>query len=123
MSEIGFLSPSQEGPENVLTGSIRTLQLALDITLRPTGEPANSTRPSHRIMTKTEIGQFVEVGSAWTKEMTRPDKFGETFLSLTIDDPSFAHALNVSAFKSPDSDKYRITWRRRQERQQSPAAT
>ncbi len=96
MSEIGFLSPSQEGPENVLTGSIRTLQLALDITLRPTGEPANSTRPSHRIMTKTEIGQFVEVGSAWTKEMTRPDKFGETFLSLTIDDPSFAQIGRAS---------------------------
>jgi len=122
MAEIGNLTPSREGPDDILSGTIRTLQMALEITLRPTGEPASSQRPSHRIFAKAPSGQHVEIGSAWTKEMTRPDKFGETFLSLTIDDPSFAHPLNVSAFKSPDSDKYRVTWRRRQERQQSPAA-
>ena len=122
MSEIGFLMPTHEGPEEILTGTIRTLQMVLDVSLQPTGEPVGSQRPSHRIAARSPTGQYVEIGSAWTKEMTRPDKFGETFLSLTIDDPSFAHPLNVSAFKKPNSDEYRITWRRRQDRQQSTAA-
>jgi uncharacterized protein (DUF736 family) len=48
--------------------------------------------------------------------MTSPDKFGQTFLSITLDDPSFPQPLNVSAFKQPNSDEYAITWRRRQDR-------
>tara|TARA_R110000868_G_scaffold124226_3_gene328573 strand:- start:5410 stop:5913 length:504 start_codon:yes stop_codon:yes gene_type:complete len=122
MTQIGSLTPSQDGPETILIGSVKTLSLHLDIVLRPTGEAANSNRPSHRIYAKSGGGQYAEIGSAWTKEMTSPDKFGQTFLSITLDDPSFAHPLNVSAFKQSNSADYAITWRRRQDRPVAAAA-
>lgn len=116
MAEIGFLSRQMDGDDEVFVGELRTLELAINLALRPTGEPSNSRRPSHHIYAKSAQGRLTQIGSAWTKEMKQPARFGETFLSLTLDDPSFSHPLNVSAFKAPNSDDYTITWRRRQDR-------
>lgn len=123
MADIGYLTTDTDGDEEVLIGHIRTLELAVDLSLRPTGEAANSRRPSHRIFAKSAQGRLTQIGSAWTKEMKQPDRFGETFLSLTLDDPSFSHPLNVSAFKEKDGDGYTITWRRRQARTASAPNT
>jgi len=121
MSQIGSLKLAHDGPEPILVGSIKTLSLSLEIVMRSTGEATNSIRPSHRVFAKSG-GQYAEIGSAWTKEMTSPEKFGQTFLSITLDDPSFPHPLNVSAFKQANSDEYAITWRRRQDRTTAAAA-
>ena len=122
MADIGYLTTDTDGDEEVLIGHIRTLELAVDLSLRPTGEDANSRRPSHRIFAKSTQGRLTQIGSAWTKEMKQPDRFGETFLSLTLDDPSFSHPLNVSAFKEKNGDGYTITWRRRQSGNSSQAS-
>ena len=114
MADIGYLTVETDGEDEVLVGRIQTLELTIDVALRPTGEGANSRRPSHHIFAKSAQGRLTQVGSAWTKEMKQPDRFGETFLSLTLDDPSFSHPLNVSAFKDKDGNGYTITWRRRQ---------
>lgn len=116
MTTIGSLKLNNDGSEPILIGSVKTLSLSLELVLRPTGEGTNSSRPSHRVYAKSGNSQYAEIGSAWTKEMTSPDKFGQTFLSITLDDPSFPQPLNVSAFKQPNSDEYAITWRRRQDR-------
>lgn len=121
MTTIGTLKLVHDGPEPILVGSIKTLSLSLDIVMRPTGEASNSIRPSHRVFAKSG-GQYAEIGSAWTKEMTSPEKYGQTFLSITLDDPSFPHPLNVSAFKHANTDEYAITWRRRQDRTTAAAA-
>ncbi|MEQ8268302.1 MAG: DUF736 domain-containing protein [Parvibaculum sp.] len=114
MSNVGYLTPETDGGEEVLIGQIRTLELSVDLSLRPTGEGTTSRRPSHRIFAKSAQGRLTQIGSAWTKELKGPDRMGETFLSLTLDDPSFIRPLNVSAFKDADASGYTITWRRRQ---------
>lgn len=114
MSEVGYLKPEMDGGEEVLIGQIRTLELAVDLSLRPTGEGLRSRRPSHLIFAKSAQGRLTQIGSAWTKEMNAADRTGEKFLSLTLDDPSFARPLNVAAFKDAETGNYTITWRRHQ---------
>ncbi len=114
MADIGYLNREADGDEEVFVGKIQTLEMDINLALRATGEPASSRRPSHRIYAKSAQGRLTQIGSAWTKELKQPDRFGEPFLSLTLDDPSFPQALNVSAFKKPGTDNYTITWRRRQ---------
>lgn len=114
MSNIGKLKRAKDDDGEFLLGSIRTLEFNLNIRLYPTGEPADSRSPSHRVYATRKDGSEVEIGAAWTKTMTHPDKFGEEFLSITIDDPSLPQPLNVAAFKDAEGDTWTITFRRRQ---------
>lgn len=119
MTTIGTLTKRVDGPEEVLSGAIETLQMQLEIILRPTGAVDDGPHPSYTAYAKAPSGGFAEVGAGWCKTLKSPDRFGEVFISLTLDDPSFPHPLNVAAFKDGE-DSYRITWRRRQT--QAPAA-
>ena len=114
MTTIGRLKRLFSDSGETLAGTVSTLQLTLAITLYPTGEPADSRRPSYEIRAKNSEGREVTVGAAWLKTMTTPERFGEEFLSLTIDDPSLKQSLNVAAFKEPDCETWAITFRRRQ---------
>ena len=113
MTKVGHLKPN--GRENGYAGHFETLTLAIPIELvRADGGP-DTAAPSHRITTRTQNGVTVEIGSAWTKTLQRGDRAGEPFLSLSIDDPSFSHPLNVAAFKTKDGGGYDIVFRRRQD--------
>lgn len=114
MTTIGRLKRLFSDSGETLVGTVSTLQLTLAITLYPTGEPADSRRPSYEIRAKNAEGREVPVGAAWLKTITTPEKFGEEFLSITIDDPSLPQPLNVAAFKDGDGDTWAITFRRRQ---------
>ena len=114
MATVGKLKPVRDGQGQFLIGSIRTLEINLQIKLYPITEPASEKSPAYRIYAIRQDGTEAEVGAAWKKTMTNPNKFGEEFLSLTIDDPSLPQSLNVAAFKEQDGETWLITFRRRQ---------
>ncbi len=58
-------------------------------------------------------GELIEIGAAWKKQKNQLGGAVLDFLSITIDDPSLASALNVAAFKNTNGD-WDITFRRRQ---------
>ncbi len=116
MSNIGMLRPTTPGGTDEFVGQILTLDLDLAIRLVPNEANGSAKAPSHLILSKNKSGREVQVGSAWTKTITSAQRYGEQFLSLTLDDPSFSHPLNVAAFKVENSDEWDVTWRRRQDR-------
>jgi uncharacterized protein (DUF736 family) len=113
---VGRLKRLESGAGETLSGTVSTLQLTLTVTFYPTGEPADSRRPTYEIRAKNAEGREVPVGAAWLKTMTKAEKVGEEFLSITIDDPSLPQPLNFAAFKDPEGDTWTITFRRRQAR-------
>lgn len=112
--KIGTLARKLDGQSSILVGALDTLDLSLSIRLEPTGDGADSKRPSHRILAVRRDGTLVEVGAAWTKAATRADGPPTEFLSLTIDDVSMEKPLNVAAFTDDNGASYAITFRRRQ---------
>lgn len=114
MSTVGKLKPVRDGQGYHLIGYIRTLEINLQVKLYPITDAASEKSPAYRIYAIGRDGAEVEVGAAWKKTMSNPEKFGEEFLSLTIDDPSLPQSLNVAAFKEPDGETWLITFRRRQ---------
>ena len=113
MSTIGKLRLSKDQNGEFLSGYIQTLEINLQIRLYPILESASANSPSHRIFALGKDSSEIEIGAAWTKAMSKPDRFGEEFLSISIDDPSLPQALNVAAFKEENSESYAITFRRR----------
>ena len=116
MSTIGKLKAVNDGQGEILTGYIRTLEIHLQLRLYPITEAASANSPAYRIYATGRDGTEVELGAAWKKTMTNPDRFGEEFLALTIDDPSLAQSLTVAAFNDAEGDAWSITFRRRQQK-------
>lgn len=114
MSTIGKLKATRDAQGDLLIGYVRTLEINLQLKLYPITDAQSAKSPAYRIFAIGRDGTEVEIGAAWKKTMTNPDKFGEEFLSLTIDDPSLPQSLNVAAFKEPDGETWLITFRRRQ---------
>lgn len=113
MSAIGKLKTTRDVQGELLVGHIKTLELSLQLKLWPITNGTSEKSPSYRIFAIGRDGSEIEIGAAWRKNKSNPDKFGEEFLSLTIDDPSLSQPLNVAAFKEPDGT-WLITFRRRQ---------
>lgn len=115
MSRIGILKPA--GPNDFwsdLRGSIRTFTFKGDIRIEVLREPpTHPDAPSHSVSIRDSDGEMMELGSAWSKTLNRGPDAGGTFLSVTLDDPSFAHPLNFAVFK--DGEAGIATWRRRQD--------
>lgn len=115
MSRIGTLKPT--GPHDFwsdLRGQVRTLSFKADLRIEAIRDPnAHPDAPSHRVTMRDIEGEPMEIGSAWSKTINRGSNSGETFLSVTLDDPSFAHPLNFAVFKEGETAV--ATWRRRQE--------
>lgn len=114
MSKIGTLTPTGPGDFwSDLRGQIRTLVFKADIRIEADrNPPANPDAPSHRVFMRDADGGPMELGSAWSRKINRGTNAGETFLSVTLDDPSFPHPINFAVFK--DGETASATWRRRQ---------
>ena len=115
MAKLGILKPCGPGDFwSDLRGNIRSLNFKADIRIETARDPHSSPNaPSHRVSVRGADGEEMEVGSAWSKTINRGPNNGETFLSVTLDDPSFAHPLNFAVFK--EGEIAMATWRRRQE--------
>ena len=116
MSTIGRLHPQDRMDFwKDLKGHVRTLRFNAEIRItRNADQSSNPDAPTHKITARGPTGEVIEVGSAWTKIITRGEFDGDEFLSATIDDPSFDHSLNFAVFR--DGEVASATWRRRQDK-------
>ena len=102
MSNFGYLNPTQN-ENQPFAGEIRCRMVQEKITL-------------HRLTKRSDDApDFVirasgfDLGSAWIKY----NRDGEAFLSMTLDDPMWPAALNLTAFARNDNSRgYDIIWRR-----------
>jgi uncharacterized protein (DUF736 family) len=118
MLNIGKLQAISPDGRQELVGEIQTLDVDLKIRLLLNNEQAGANAPTYHVFARGRSGSEVQIGAAWEKTIRSQKRFGEHFLSLTLDDPSFAAPLNVAAFKSPDDETvFDVSWRRRQDRQ------
>lgn len=94
MAQIGTFTRNDDG----FFGRIRTLTLDVEVAILPADETDAENAPEHRVFL-----DGLEVGAAWDRT---GDKAG-SYLSLTIDDPSFFEPIRARLF---ESDAKKNTW-------------
>lgn len=116
MSKIGKLQYQvNPGTFDDVRGHIRTLDFTAEIRITLDREASpHPDAPTHVVMARGSGSDFIPVGAGWEKSIIRGENAGDTFLSVTLDDPSFPHPINFAVFK--DTDHAVATWRRRQDR-------
>jgi len=107
-----FKSESEES-NVIFTGTLQTLEFSLDFfeLMRNPYKSPGSKRPDYIGRIRNSKGDKIEVGLGWHREFVREGSKGE-MISLTFDDPSFKHALHVTAFKGEDDNCWPLTWKR-----------
>lgn len=98
MAQIGTFTRNENGSFN---GTIQTLTLNVKATIRP-ADKDNEKAPDYRVFAGT-----VEFGAGW-KKTSREDR---EYLSIKLDDPSFAAPLYASLIEAEDGDQ-RLIWSR-----------
>jgi uncharacterized protein (DUF736 family) len=90
------------------TGEIVTLTVqAKKVRIVPSEHRPSDAAPTHRVF----VGQ-AEIGAAWTKT----SQGGREYLSLKLDDPSFAAPVFANLFADEDGSTHRLIWSRQSER-------
>ena len=101
MSQIGIFTRTDDG----FSGCIPTFMLDVEVTILPAEKSDAENPPDHRVFLDGH-----EVGAAWDRTS---DKAG-SYLSLTIDDPSFAEPLRCRLFQSAtNKGAWALHWTRR----------
>jgi uncharacterized protein (DUF736 family) len=98
MAQIGTFTKGENGS---LNGTIKTLTLNVKATIRPSDKD-NEKAPDYRVFAGT-----VEFGAAW-KKTSREDR---QYLSVKLDDPSFAAPIYASLVEAEDGEQ-RLIWSR-----------
>ena len=99
MAQIGAFTRKDDG----FFGRIRTLTFDVEVAILPAVESDTENAPNHRVFCN---GQ--EVGAAWDRT---GDKAG-SYLSITIDDPSFVQPIRAGLFETK-KDTWHLLWTRR----------
>lgn len=108
MAAIGHLTEEK----GAFYGRLRTLAVRLMIELQPNEAPQGAEPPDF-IAYARDAGELIPIGGAWKKEVQGGRNKGMRFLSMTLDDPSFAAPLNVAAFPGEaDGLPWQIVWNR-----------
>ena len=114
MSNVGYLKEVKPG--ELFKGELNTLDISVVFEIRRLKASANPNSPTHTILSWGKNGVEVPIGAGWLKQIKKPGREGEEFLSLTFSDPSFGKPFNVAAFKSEIEGEWHIVYRHRQER-------
>lgn len=99
MAKIGTLNKQENGD---FDGEIKTLQISSKLSLKQNPDKANDKAPD-----LIAYAGDIEIGAAWK----RTSEKGNEFISLSIDDASFASPINAGVFAQEDGS-YVIDWRR-----------
>jgi uncharacterized protein (DUF736 family) len=100
MANIGSFKKSG----NDYTGEIVTMSLQKkNVTIVAEEASENEKAPSHRVF----VGR-AEIGAAWLKT----SKEDREYLSIKLDDPSFAAAIFASLFADEDGKTHNLIWTR-----------
>jgi uncharacterized protein (DUF736 family) len=100
MANIGTFTKSAKG----FTGEIVTMSLQkknVQIVAEDATDKENA--PSHRVFVSR-----AEIGAGWAKT----SKEGRDYLSLKLDDPSFAAPIYASLFDDEDGKTFNLIWTR-----------
>jgi uncharacterized protein (DUF736 family) len=89
------------------SGRIETLTLSANITFEPVEKKAGSA-PDFRVFHQTN-GFSTEIGAAWKKTAKEG---GAEYLSVSIDDPSFAERINCRLVKTGSEQGHTLFWER-----------
>ena len=101
MSNIGsFKKSGNEFQGAIVTMSVQTK----GVRIVPEANRANGNAPSHRVY----VGRAVEIGAAWSKRSAE----GRDYLSVKLDDPSFAAPIYANLFGDEGGDGYTLIWSR-----------
>ncbi|ODT78116.1 MAG: hypothetical protein ABS76_25180 [Pelagibacterium sp. SCN 64-44] len=108
MPQIGEFTREESG----FTGRIHTLTLYREISIVPADPSDVENAPDYRIHHGADDNS-PEIGAAWTETS---EKAGE-YLSLLIDDPTFAQPLRARLFQNgADATSWSLHWSRPQKR-------
>jgi len=100
MATIGSFTKGDTG----FTGSVRTL--SVNVKARITAEPdkEKASAPDYRVFAGT-----IEIGAAWKKT---GKETGRDYLSVKLDDPSFAAPIYASLVEAEDGQSFNLIWSR-----------
>ena len=103
--EIAIIGTFTKTGANEFTGTIATLTIHINgVRIIPdTHRTSSGSAPSHRVM----FGD-AELGAAWSKRSNE----GRNYLSLKLDDPSFAAPIYPSLFDDEGGETYSLIWSR-----------
>ena len=100
MANIGTFTKTAKG----YTGEIVTMSLQKkNVTIVAEEANDNENAPSHRVF----VGR-AEIGAGWTKT----SKEGREYLSVKLDDPSFAAPIFANLFDDEDGKSFNLIWTR-----------
>ena len=99
MATIGTFTKSADG----FAGSVKTLTLNVKAQLKP-AEKTNDKAPDFRI-----FAGATEFGAAWKQK----SKDGRDYVSVKLDDPSFAAPIYASLVVAEDGETHNLIWSRR----------
>lgn len=108
---IGNLMPVKTARGEELHGSMTTLHNHLMLCFVPNPQKTSDLAPDYKVYAIGSMGQETDIGAAWLKTKKKVGEADLTFLSITIDDPSFPDKLNISAFKN-NYGGWDIIWKR-----------
>lgn len=107
MPQIGDFTSNQTG----YTGRIRTLSLDLDVAIVAAEASDTENAPDYRVHAGSEDGPTI--GAGWKRS---GEKAGD-FVSIQIDDPTFAQPLRANLFQSgADKTSWSLQWSRPRDR-------
>lgn len=104
MPQIGEFTRAETG----FAGRIHTASLDFEATLVALDPSDTENAPDFRIHLTNADGP--EIGAAWKRSGERAGEY----LSLLIDDPSFAQPLRANLFRSGESASWTLQWNRPQ---------
>ena len=93
--------------DNGFTGTINTLSLKAAVDIEPVERKSSEKAPDFRIFTK-DTGY--EIGAAWE---TTSRETGTHYLSVKLDDPSFAAPIQCRLLKTGAELGHSLLWDRR----------
>ncbi len=101
MAIIGKFFPENGG----FSGYVRTLTLKAMVRFEPL-EKTSEKQPDFRVVTDE-----AEIGAAWCRTATES---GREYVSVQIDDPSFAQTINVNLVQTEDheGEVFALIWSR-----------
>ena len=91
---------------NGFTGTIETLAIRVNVSLEPSDKKSDNA-PDFRVFHHSD--DFTsEIGAAWKKT----SREAAEYLSVSIDDPSFAEKINCRLVKTGAEQGYTLFWER-----------
>jgi uncharacterized protein (DUF736 family) len=100
MATIGTFHRSETGE---ISGSVKTLTLNVKSVKFVPAEGDTENGPDYRVLSSA-----VEFGAAWKKQSDK----GNAYLSVKLDDPSFANPIYASLVET-EGDELALIWSRR----------